>query len=67
MKLEVCKSHEKQNRPQAWEPCVTGTASEIVRYYDEMTHAVRINNGYRVIDDAGNVIDMQEFLFASVK
>lgn len=67
MKLEICKSHEKHSRPAAWEPCMTGTATEIVRHYDGLGHAVRMDNGYRVIDDAGNVLDMQEFLFANVK
>ena len=66
MNLEVCKSHEKFSRPQAWEPCMSGTATEIIRYYDDLTHATRMSNGYRVIDDAGNAMDMQEFLFASV-
>lgn len=67
MKLEICKSHEKQNNPQAWEPCMVGTASEIARHYDNLTHADRVTDGYRVVDDDGSVMDMQEFLYANAK
>lgn len=42
----VVRSHEKQSIPDGRELCFTGTAFEVDRFYNDLTHAQRVNDLY---------------------
>ena len=67
MILQQCKSHERNNNPQAWEDYATGNENEIVAVYNGLNRISRIDSGWRVIDDNGQPIEMMDFLYQNVK
>jgi len=48
--LYEVKSHERHNTPDARQKVMTGTAEEVLKYYQELGHTLRVDRGWLVCD-----------------
>lgn len=61
IKMQICRSHERNSNPKAWEDFFEGTEEECREKYDDLSRMFRFENDFRFIRSDGfemNLFDL---------